>query len=107
MAFGLVKKNSLLRNINVLLAAGNLPTLGDLAENAAKVAQEKTGEAKSLTNLALTDAADAQEEYQTAVAAATLVLEEKQKAVKAKLVSAAVLDDEARQLAAAADYFTK
>ena len=107
MGFGLVSKQALLNNVNTLLAAGNLPTLGDLAENARQIAQKKMGEADSLTNSALAASAAAQDKYQAAVDAAALVLAESQKTVKADLNTAAVLDDEARQLAAAADYFTK
>jgi len=107
MAFDIVSKKSFLKNVNAVLTAGNLPTLGDLAENARQIAQKKMGEADSLTNSALAASAAAQDKYQAAIDAAALVLAESQKTVKADLNAAAVLDDEARQLAAAADYFTK
>ncbi len=107
MAFGLVSKQALLNNVNTLLAAGNLPTLGDLAENARQASSNLVGQANTLTTQALNKLKVAQTKHDQVVKEADVALSEAQTDVSADLTAAAALNDQADKLAAAADYFTK
>lgn len=103
---GFVNKSKLVKSVDALLVASNLPTLTDLATKAASVAQEKANQAKGIVDRATALSAAGQEDYEKAVKAAAAVKAEVDRQVTAELNTASALYSEADDLNSAAKYIS-